>query len=83
MKGKISALLEIPGSGTESVVKVFIGYPSGRVTGHEFVSTAEKKLLRAMAKKDPGTAVTAIMETKSYQPSLRAKFGKILSRVRQ
>ena len=80
VKGKISALMEIPGNGTESVVKVFIGYPSGRVTEHECVSTVEKKLLRAIAKKDPGTAVTAIMETKSYQPFLRAKFSKILSR---
>ena len=80
IREKISSLMNIPGESDGSVVKVFVGYPSGKVIEHESSLKSEKKLLRAMAKKDIKTAVNAILHTKAYQPFLRAGFCKILSR---
>ena len=79
IREKISLLMNIPGEGDGSGVKVFVGYPSGKVIEHESSMKSEKKLLRAMAKKDIKTAVNAILHTKAYQPFLRAGFCKILS----
>ena len=77
IKEKISSMMNLE---SVSVAKIFIGYPSGKVTEYEPSIAAEKKLVRALSQSNPQKAVKAIMEIQSFQPFLRANFSRELQK---
>ena len=62
-----------------SIIKVFIGFPPGKIIEHDSFESAECRLLTAVAKKDPKKAASAIMLNPTYRLFLTDKFSKCLS----